>query len=115
MNSHSGGSRGERLGYRLGHATRRLVRRATVVRETMVKCGVHPLVATMLVRAVPVALIALLTSLVLGLGLLIGLAIVLARLIENADLRGHCCSCQHCCHCQCVWCSQLFWDDDNWR
>jgi hypothetical protein len=36
-------------------------------------------------------------------------------LIENADLRGHCCSCQHCCHCQCVWCSQLFWDDDNWR
>lgn len=79
----------------------------------MVKCGVHPLVATLLVRAVPVGCAAILTCVVLSLGLLISLAIVLARLIENADLRGHSCSCQHC-HCRCVWCNQLFWDDDTW-
>ena len=111
----SGGSRGERLGNRLAHATRRLVRRTTVVRETMVKWGVHPLVATVSVRAVQLAFVALLTSLVLGLGLLIGFAIVLARLIENADLRGYYCGCQHCCHCQCVWCNQMSWDDDIWK
>jgi hypothetical protein len=115
MNSHSGGSRGERLGYRLGHATRRLVRRATAVRETMVRRGLHPLVATLLVRAVPVAFAAILICIVLLLGLLIALTIVLARLIENADLRGHCCSCQHCCHCQCVWCDPMFWEDDTWK
>jgi hypothetical protein len=80
----------------------------------MVKWGVHPLVATLLVRAVPVASIAILTCFVLGLRLLIVLAIVLARVMENADLRGHCCSCQHC-HCQCCWCNPLFWDDDTWK
>jgi hypothetical protein len=114
MNSQSE-SRGERLGYRLAHATLRLARRATAVRAAMVKWGVHPIIATVLVRAVQVAAGAMLTSLVLGLGLLIGLAIVLARLIENADLRGHCCSCQHCCHCQCVWCNPMFWEDDTWK
>lgn len=115
MNSHSGGSRGERLGDLLCHATRRFVRRTIVVRETMVKWGVHPLIATVSVRAVQVALVALLTSIVLGLALLIGFAIVLARLIENADLRGYCCGCQHCCHCQCVWCNPQFWEDDTWK
>jgi hypothetical protein len=113
MSGHREGSRGERLGYRLGHATRRLVRRATVVRKSLVKRGVHPLIATVLVRAVPVALAAMFACVVLSLGLLIVLAIVLARLIESADLRGYC-SCQHC-HCQCVWCNQLFWDDDTWK
>jgi hypothetical protein len=115
MNSHSGESRGERLGNRLYHAMRRFVRRTRVVRETMVKWGVHPLIATVSVRAMQVALVALLTSLLLGLGMLIGLAIVLARMIENADLRGHCCSYQHCCHCQCVWCNPMFWEDDTWK
>jgi hypothetical protein len=114
MNSHREGSRGERLGYRLGHATRRLSRRVAGVRASMVKWGVHPIVATALVRAVQVAFVAMLTCLVFWLGLLIVLAIVLARLMENADLRGHCCSCQHG-HCQCVWCNQQFWDDDTWK
>lgn len=110
VNGQGEGSRGERLGYRLGHATRRFVRRATAARRSMIKGGVHPLIATLLVWAVPVALAAILTCVVVWLGLLIVLAIVLARLIENADLRGHCCSCQ-CCHCQCIWCNQPFWDD----
>ena len=114
MNSHREGSRGERLGYRLGHATRRLARRATVVRKSLIKCGVHPLIATVLVRAVQVAFAAMLIFVVVWLGVLIAPAIVLARLIESADLRGHCCSCQ-CGHCQCVWCNQLFWDDDTWK
>lgn len=114
MNSHGEGSRGERLGYRLGHATRRLARRVTVVRKTMVKWGVHPLIATALVRGVQAAFVAVLACVVMWLGLLFVLAIVLARLIGNADLRGYCCSCQHC-HCQCVWCNQLFWDDETWK
>jgi hypothetical protein len=63
---------------------------------------------------VPVAFAAILMCIALLLGLLVTLAIILARLIENADLRGHSCSCQHC-HCQCVWCNRLFWDDDSWR
>jgi len=113
-NGHREGSRGERLGYRLGHAARRLARRATVVREMMVTWGVHPLIATVLVRAVQVAFAATFACVVLWLGLLIALAVVLARLIENADLRGHCCSCQHC-HYQCAWCNQMFWDDDTWK
>lgn len=114
MNSHREGSRGERLGHRLGHAMRRLARRSTAARKTMIELGVHPLVATVLVRAVQLAFAAMLACVVLWLGLLIVLAVILARLIENADLRGHCCSCQHC-HCQCVWCNQLFLDDETWK
>jgi hypothetical protein len=83
------------------------------VRASMVKWGVHPLVATVLVQAVQVAFVAMLTCVVVWLGLLFVLAIVLARLIGNADLRGHCC-CQHC-HCQCLWCNPLFWDNDTWK
>jgi hypothetical protein len=116
MTSRREGSRGERLGYRLGHATRRLARCATAAKGTMVKWGVHPLIATALVRGIQVAFVAVLTCVVLWLGLLIVLALVLARLIGNADLRGHSCSCQHCpCHSQCVWCNPMFWDDDMWK
>lgn len=111
MNGHREGSKRERLGYRLGHAMRRLAHRATAVRRAMVKCGVHPLLATVLVRAVQVAFVAMLACLMLWLGLIVVLAIVLARLMENADLRAHSGSCPHC-HCQCIWCNQPFWDND---
>lgn len=114
MNSRREGSRGVRLGYRLGHATRRLARRAIVFRKAMVTWGVHPLIATVLVRTVQVAFAATFACVVLWLGVLIALAVVFAPLIENADLRGHCCSCQYC-HCQCAWCNQMFWDDDTWK
>ena len=114
MNGHREASRGQRLGYRLGHATRRLVRRATAARRSMIKGGVHPLIATLLVWTVPVAFAAVLTCVLLGLGTLTLLAIVLARLIGNADLRGYCSGCQHC-HCQCVWCNPMFWDDEKWK
>lgn len=100
------------MGRRLGHATRRLARRATAIGESMVKSGVHPLIATALLRIVQIASVAILIYVVVWLGVLIALAMGVARLMEHADLRGHCCSCPHC-HCQCVWCNQLFWDDDT--
>lgn len=114
MNMHCEGRRGERFGYSLGRATRRQMRRATAIRESMVTWGVHPLTATSLVRAAQVASVAILICVVLWPGLLIVLALVFARMIEQADLKGHCCSCPHG-NCQCVCCNQVFWDDDTWR